>query len=102
VQAVVLSVTCTPLLSAWGAAEGSTVHQYALEFLRLRALFAPATVMLLVLQVRQKLVESALNGRPERFDSAAHRTVPVAAPSPQYMSGFSPCILAVSDPQALA
>jgi hypothetical protein len=39
-------------LSWWGAPDGSSVGQYALEYLQIRALGSPATAALLVSQVK--------------------------------------------------
>lgn len=49
-EAVVLALAAGPIASLWGASEGSDLQQPTVEFLQLRALGAPATVLLLVLQ----------------------------------------------------
>lgn len=49
-QALVLSVLGSRGLAAWGAAPGSPLHSDAAAYLAARALAAPATVLMLVLQ----------------------------------------------------
>lgn len=49
-QALCLTAAAPLLLAAWGAFEGASLQTAALQFFQLRALAAPATVLLLVLQ----------------------------------------------------
>ena len=51
-QAVLLLALGGSILSVWGAPAGSDMRTDALAFLQVKALGAPVTVLLLVLQVR--------------------------------------------------
>lgn len=51
-QAVGLLIFGSSLLSAWGAVAGSELRMDAAAYLRVKALGAPATVLLLVIQVK--------------------------------------------------
>lgn len=53
-QAVLLLTLGESVLSVWGAPSGSELRMDALSFLQIKALGAPVTVLLLVLQVSPK------------------------------------------------
>ena len=55
-QAVLLLALGGSILSVWGAPGGSDMRTDALAFLQVKALGAPFTVLLLVLQVRLSYV----------------------------------------------
>lgn len=50
-QIAVLAAGCDSLVSLWGAANPSPLHDPTQQFLLVRGLAAPVTVLLLVLQV---------------------------------------------------
>ncbi|MEW5300951.1 MAG: hypothetical protein WDW36_003839 [Sanguina aurantia] len=50
VQATVLSLACGWAVTAWGAPDTSALHHHALDFLRIRALGSPITVLMFALQ----------------------------------------------------
>lgn len=54
-QAIGLLGFGSSILSAWGAAAGSELRIDAAAYLKVKALGAPATVLLLVIQVRSML-----------------------------------------------
>ena len=51
IAGTILAVTRGPVLGLWGAPSGSEMGTDALAFLQVKALGAPVTVLLLVLQV---------------------------------------------------